>query len=244
MHLLQKIRNRLFPPLPVVHEPSDAYNVWAAQYDEQPENLMMHLDELLFAELMQAVPLTDRVVVDIGCGTGRHWQRILEHGPAELVGYDVSDGMLTELKKKFPDARVQLVTDNSLGAVRDASVDVVLSTLTIAHLPDIREAIAAWSRILRPGGHLLFTDFHPDLLASGGKRDFRSGNRHIIIRNQVYPIPLLEKLATDAGLQYCQYSERVIDERVRHYYEKQDALDIYERFRGMPVIYGLHFTRP
>ena len=244
MHLFQKIRNRIRPAKPVIRDAPVAYDLWAPRYDEQPDNLMLHLDEQLLLELMATVPMTNRVVVDIGCGTGRHWKKILNEGPSELVGYDVSDGMLTELKKKFPGAQVQLVTDDTLSAVRDDSVDVVLSTLTIAHLPDIRAAIAAWSRILRRGGDLLITDFHPDLLARGGQRDFRAGRQHVIIRNQVYPLPLIESLAQQGGLERMACHERLIDESLRPFYEAQNALPVYERFKGLPVIYGLHFRKP
>src|SRR4051794_23243590 len=82
-------------------EASQAYDIWASSYDEQPDNLMLHLDGELFGQLLEAVNIEDKVVVDVGCGTGRHWEKIVSRGPTQLVGYDVSDGMLKELKKKF-----------------------------------------------------------------------------------------------------------------------------------------------
>ena len=37
--------------------------------------------------------------------------------------------------------------------------------------------------------------------------------------------------------------EKYIDENVRLFYEKQDALHVYEKYYGYPVIYGLHLKK-
>jgi hypothetical protein len=34
-----------------------------------------------------------------------------------------------------------------------------------------------------------------------------------------------------------------IDETVKHYYAQQNALKVYEQFKGFPVIYGIHLKR-
>src|SRR5436190_9369283 len=71
-------------------EPAAAYDLWAATYDDQPSNLILHLDEIVFGRLLTKVDLQHKTVVDSGCGTGRHWAEILQQGPASLTGYDVS----------------------------------------------------------------------------------------------------------------------------------------------------------
>jgi ubiquinone/menaquinone biosynthesis C-methylase UbiE len=159
------------------------------------------------------------------------------------VGYDVSDGMLTELKKKFPGAQVQIATDNILSGVRDESVDVLVSTLTIAHIEDIESCFAAWRRVLKTGGSILLTDFHPVILADGGKRDFTIEKQHIVIRNYVHPISRIKALAVKNNFEIRLQLERFIDEAVRSFYEKQNALDVYERYKDKPIIYALHLTK-
>jgi hypothetical protein len=37
--------------------------------------------------------------------------------------------------------------------------------------------------------------------------------------------------------------ERIVDEEVRVYYEAQNALPVYYRFQGIPIIYGLHLKK-
>ncbi|MGZ3857923.1 MAG: class I SAM-dependent methyltransferase [Flavisolibacter sp.] len=222
---------------------AEAYNLWSASYDAQPDNLMLHLDERIFLQLLDRIELRNRTVIDIGCGTGRHWNRIQSRGPLQLAGYDVSDGMLTELKKKFPGASVQLSTDDVLSGVSDLSADVIISTLTIAHMPQLEEVIKAWARVLKPGGDVLLTDFHPALLAQGGKRDFQSKKTTVIIDNFIHPLSLVLQLAEENHLLLQHKEEIFIDEQVRPYYEKQHALAVYERFKGFPLIYGLHLKK-
>jgi ubiquinone/menaquinone biosynthesis C-methylase UbiE len=224
-------------------DPAEAYDLWSTNYDQQPDNLMLHLDNQLFKHYLGIIQFSGKVVLDIGCGTGRHWAKIMEQHPAQLVGYDVSDGMLRELKKKFPDADTRLATDSLLSGVRDESADVIVSTLTIAHIQNMNEAISAWSRILKTGGHLIITDFHPAVLQAGGKRNFQASQQTIEIRNYVHPIADIRETAKRHDLLFIDYQEKLIDESVRHFYEKQQALPVYQRFRNMPIIYGLHFQK-
>lgn len=54
-----------------------AYDRWAATYDDQPGNLMIYLDDEVFTAMMESVAVENQVVADIGCGTGRHWPKLL-----------------------------------------------------------------------------------------------------------------------------------------------------------------------
>src|SRR5579859_4377929 len=108
---------------PIQAEPAAGYDLWAATYDNQPRNLMFHLDEMLFSDLLARTDLRNKTVVDIGCGTGRHWGKILRQKPAELAGYDVSGEMLKRLREKYPAAHVWLLHGQGLKETVDASCD-------------------------------------------------------------------------------------------------------------------------
>src|SRR5436305_13552460 len=120
--------------------PEQAYQIWSANYDNQPGNLMLDLDERIFSDLIGNIDLRDKKVADIGCGTGRHWQKIYAKNPSRLMGFDVSESMLILLKNKYPFALTQKTTDNLLTAIPDCSVDLIVSTLTVAHIENIEEA--------------------------------------------------------------------------------------------------------
>jgi ubiquinone/menaquinone biosynthesis C-methylase UbiE len=244
MVFINRLKRYLSPPRNGKEkEAAEAYDLWEDNYDLQPDNLMLHLDAVIFTDLIHEINLHGRSVVDLGCGTGRHWELILDRDPGELVGYDVSAGMLSQLKKKFPHADTQLATDNSLSGISDASVDVMISTLTLAHIENMEEVFATWERVLKPGADLVLTDYHPALLGAGGKRDFSKDGEKVIIKNFVHPVRKVRQLGAQHGMKTLTFMERFVDESVRHFYSKQNAVAIYEKFRGLPLIYGMHMKR-
>jgi ubiquinone/menaquinone biosynthesis C-methylase UbiE len=224
-------------------DPAKAYDQWAEQYDHQPENLMLALDEELTTELLSGFHISDAVMADIGCGTGRHWGKLLEKKPATLMGFDVSTGMLDVLKKKYPEALTSLLQGNRVPDIENESCDLVFSTLTIAHIENIQEALAEWYRILKPGGDVIFTDYHPDALARGARRTFSREGKLIAIRNYIYPVEMLKAIAGQLQLEIIRFKERSIDESVRHFYERQNAIPLFDKFYRVPIIYGIHLKK-
>ena len=222
----------------------EAYDIWAENYDAQPGNLMLDLDAQLLPKLMKNFSINGKQVADIGCGTGRHWQALFKQNPAGLTGFDVSPGMLNKLQLKFPLAHTHVITDDDFLAVADASYDVIISTLTVAHIENIETALKAWSRILKAKGNIIITDFHPNALASGGQRTFKYNNTHIAVRNVVHTTDAIKTILTKLGFIVFSHEEIKVDEAVKHYYDAQDALHVYEKFKGQPIIYGLHCRRP
>lgn len=222
---------------------SDAYDLWSVNYDRQPGNLMLDLDEILFSKLLTAIDLENKNVADIGCGTGRHWDKILAKNPALLTGFDVSDGMLTRLKEKYPGAYAYKIRDDLFSAARNAPFDVILSTLTVAHIENLERALENWCNILKADAEIIITDFHPKMLAFGGKRTFKYQNRSLTVRNYVYPVETIKHVLRSNGFKIVREEEFKIDETSRSYYAEQNALPIYEQFKGFPVIYGIYSKR-
>jgi ubiquinone/menaquinone biosynthesis C-methylase UbiE len=241
--LKKYIKQHVFPSQVKEKEVVEAYDIWADNYDSQPGNLMLDLDELLFAKLLVNTNLKNKAVADIGCGTGRHWTKILQKAPADLTGFDVSNGMLYKLKEKFPAAEIHQITDNHFAAISDHTYDVILSTLTVAHIENIEEALDAWCRILKNSGDIIITDFHPDALAFGGKRTFAHGRTRIAVQNFVHTTAALKKVLIKNGFYIVTEDEIKIDETMAHYYIEQNALHVYNKFKGFPIIYGIHFRR-
>lgn len=245
--MLQELKKYLPKGLLKSHIPEKeagaAYDLWSVSYDNQPGNLMLDLDEKLFARLLENTCLHGKKVADIGCGTGRHWGKILRQQPDNLTGFDVSAGMLHRLIKKFPEAETHLIHDDRLPNVPTDSFDIIISTLTVAHIEDLEQALLAWCRILKPGGEILITDFHPDSLANGGKRTFKHGNGHIAVRNFVHTVQFIKDFMAEHYYELLNEAQLMIDENVKHYYEQQQAMHVYKKFEGMPIIYGLHFKR-
>jgi ubiquinone/menaquinone biosynthesis C-methylase UbiE len=220
-----------------------AYNIWSSSYDLQPGNLMLDLDEMIFSDLLLNIDLRDKWVADIGCGTGRHWNKIFEKNPARVIGFDTSPGMLQQLKLKFPSADTHLTSDNLLKTLPDAFIDCLITTLTLAHIENIDEAIASWARVLKENGDLIITDFHPKSLANGAKRSFRHAGKTITVKNYTHSLEKVKNSFGNNGLFVVRQEERNVNEDVKSYYQNQNALAIYDRFFGIPIIYGLHLKK-
>jgi ubiquinone/menaquinone biosynthesis C-methylase UbiE len=224
--------------------PEKAYNLWADNYDAQPDNLMLAWDEEIFSSLLNHINLQNKIIADIGCGTGRHWQKIFEYHPKKLIGFDVSEGMLKMLKQKFPDAETHHLKDDHLHELEYHSCDFVFSTLTIAHIENAKNALAEWNRVLKPGGEMIITDYHPMALAKGGKRTFNHNGKTMEVKNHVHSISKIKNIARQLDLEVIRFVEKSIDESAKRYYEKQNALAVYQAWKGAPIIYGIHLKKP
>ena len=217
--------------------PHRAYDRCAARDDAQPDNLMLALEEEVFAELLPAAALQGWLA-DIGCGTGRHWRALMAGGATHIVGCDPSPRMLEMLRSKFPGAETLRVRGEKLTALAGGRFDGLVCTLALAHIRRLDLAFAEWDRILRPGGHILLTDYHPAALARGADRSFRYQGRTVYIRNYLHSLADLKAAARRRRWVFTRLAERVIDLRCRPYYEARQATALYERFEGSPIVYG------
>jgi ubiquinone/menaquinone biosynthesis C-methylase UbiE len=115
------------------------------------------------------------VVLDVGCGTGSlalaAKRRVGSSGTVR--GVEASPEMISQARRKA--VRAQLAIDWEIARAEalpcsDASVDVVLSTLMMHHLPrSVRETFATEiRRVLKPGGRVLVIDFEPPGKRRGG----------------------------------------------------------------------------
>ena len=119
---------------------------------------------------LQTLPLIcpgDRVL-DLACGPANQLAQIARlHPEAEFVGLDASSTMLHQAHATLARCRVDNVTLQQgdicrLDAFADASLDAVISTLSLHHLPDLAALEACFGeirRVLKPGGGLFLIDF-------------------------------------------------------------------------------------
>jgi ubiquinone/menaquinone biosynthesis C-methylase UbiE len=224
-------------------EPPDAYDCWSDTYDSQPDNAVLALESRAFTKLLSHIPLNGKTIIDIGCGTGRHWPEILSYGPEKLIGVDPSAGMLQNLKRRFPDAQVLNRAGDHLPDFSADACDVVISTLALAHIPNPQPALAEWNRILRSSGSMLITDFHSDAIRAGMKRSFVFEDVTVEIDHCSTDIPRLIEIAEGFGLSLVECAEMTIDESVRPLFERDGALDAYERHKGLHLVFGLQFSK-
>lgn len=220
-----------------------AYDLLASTYDHQQGNLLMELDSLLVQDFLGKTDLKGRTVLDIGCGTGRHWGLLAASGAEKIIGADSSEKMLEVLRGKFPGAETFMARGSKIGQLEDQSADAIISTLTLGYIKDLKSALEEWDRLLKKGGEIILTEYHPAVLQLGGGRSFKYKKSVIHVKNYIHNMETIRMLARQLHWQETGFDEKKIDETVKAYYASQNALDTYERFKGTALIYGLKFRK-
>lgn len=109
-----------------------------------------------------------RTVLDLGCGPATQLAQIAELNPAvRFLGVDLSEVMLQDARchiAKLGLPNVSVVQDDicRLDSVSDQSVDAVISTMALHHLPShllLEACFRQVRRVLRPGGAIYMVDF-------------------------------------------------------------------------------------
>src|SRR5918997_502567 len=103
-------------------------------------------------------------VLDAGCGVGYGTALLADHGPARLVGVDVSAEALTHA----PGDRAELVeADVRELPFEPDSFDLVVCFEVIEHVEEQERVLDELRRVLRPGGTLLVSSPNRDVYAPG-----------------------------------------------------------------------------
>lgn len=109
-------------------------------------------------------------VLEVGVGTGLALP--LYRRDLQVVGIDLSREMLEKAQRRVTDERLSnvrglLEMDAEHMAFADASFDIAVAMFTASVVPDAKRLFAEMSRVVRPGGHLLFVNH---FAAEGGPR--------------------------------------------------------------------------
>lgn len=132
------------------------YAAWAPSYDE-PGNQIVALEQPVVWSLLDGEP--PGRALDAACGTGRHAAHLLDRGH-RVVGTDFSREMMLHAPTEASGAG--FVQADLLGLpLREASFDLAVSGLALAHVADLATAVRELARVLVPGGRLVVSVLHP-----------------------------------------------------------------------------------
>jgi malonyl-CoA O-methyltransferase len=231
---------RLFHARPRVLDPLEAYELWAATYDDREGNALLHAEQRTVVPLLQQMDLRDKCVLDAGCGTGRYLELLRDCNPRTLAGIDFASAMLKVAKNKFSGSSVSLI-GGRIDSIpfADQSFDFVLNTLALDHLPDLHAGISELARVLRSRGAMIISLFHPNAKKLGWQRTFRArpGRRHLYAAEYYGhgTSSYLRQFET-SGLDVDETIEPVIDETLKPFYERALRMDLYDASKGLPLL--------
>jgi ubiquinone/menaquinone biosynthesis C-methylase UbiE len=150
----------------------EGYDLWAETYDETP-NPVVAMDARYTLDVLEPKP--GERILDAGCGTGRHLGPLLR-ARSNPVGVDFSRGMLEIARRNYPDVPLALADLQRPLPFENERFDAVLCALIGEHLNELPLALREMHRVLRAGGRLVFSVYHPEMAAAGKEANFeRSG---------------------------------------------------------------------
>jgi len=144
------------------------YDLWAKTYDQTP-NLVVAMDGRHTVKLL--APRAGEMILDAGCGTGRNLAPLLRAG-SYAIGLDFSRGMLAIAARNHPDVPLAVADLHRPLPFRSASFDAVLCGLIGEHLNDLNVVSREFHRVLKPGGRLIFSAYHPAMAEAGKEANF------------------------------------------------------------------------
>lgn len=159
---------------PLTDEVRSTYDTVAQEYASrfpgtEPEE---QVDLAMITHFVEQLTLSNKEVLDAGCGTGRI-SRFLSDRGCVVHGVDLSPGMIAMARRDQPDIATQVASITEL-PFPDARFDGILYWYSIIHVADsdLAAVFHEARRVLRPGGVVLVA-----FQAGEGARDVAGGYR-------------------------------------------------------------------
>ena len=134
--------------------------------DEYDEHMMTNIEaaDEFYPFTAKQLPTTENChILDLGCGTGLELEEYYPLNPsAKITGVDLSQGMLSALKKKFADKDITLICGSYFDVHFGMSLfDSAVSVESLHHFTKAEKVplYAKLHRALKDGGYFVLTDY-------------------------------------------------------------------------------------
>jgi SAM-dependent methyltransferase len=107
--------------------------------------------------LLAQLPSRGRRALDAGCGSGRHTLALADRFD-QVVGVDLSQPLIDIARHQRPHPRVNYRVGDLLAITDPQGFDLVLSSTTLHHLPDLDAALHHLRRLVADGGTAILVD--------------------------------------------------------------------------------------
>jgi len=186
---------------------ASAYDGWSRTY----EAVANPTRDLAASALRQhALDLPNRDVLEIGCGTGLNTRYLAEHARS-VVALDFSTGMLEQARRNLQAANVRFVQQDILlkWSVDDHSIDLIICTLVLEHIENLRHIFSEAARVLRAGGEFLIYELHPFRQLQGGQAQFKDmdSNQVVLIPAYLHSISEFVNASLECGFNLLRLDE-------------------------------------
>jgi ubiquinone/menaquinone biosynthesis C-methylase UbiE len=191
-----------------------AYERWAPRYPPTAHNPLMRAEQQ--AMVAHWPQVAGRRALDLACGTGRYSRLLAETGAAQVVAMDFCAPMLRQVS----------VATRVCGSMMQLpfaaqAFDVVISGLALGHASNVHLWMAEAARVLKMGGALLYSDFHPEAARVG-------------LPHQRFDLPSQKQAAAAANLTVEVVHEVRVGVELREPFRNSE--EFYRRWAGLPIV--------
>ncbi len=224
------ILRRLLRSSPRELDVLSAYAEWSQDYPPRAHNALMRAEEQAMLALLPDV--RDLVALDLACGTGRYARILRDRGARHVLGVDLSPEMLAQSDKRTASF---VLSDLSRLPITDNAFDLITCGLAIGHVENLSCALAESARVLKRGGVLVYSDFHPLGALAGWRREFngRDGKRYAV-KHFVHLYADHQAACQAAGLTIRALREPIIGRDIQEDFSGSD--EVYVRWSGWPAV--------
>jgi sterol 24-C-methyltransferase len=117
-------------------------------------------------QLVKALKLKPGMrVLDAGCGMGDTALFVAKQAKVEVVGVDLLDFNIKAARRKVqPPQKLEfIVSDYTKTKLPNSTFDAIYTMETLVHVPDYKQALKEFHRLLKPGGRLVMFEYsHTD----------------------------------------------------------------------------------
>jgi ubiquinone/menaquinone biosynthesis C-methylase UbiE len=216
-----------------------AYGLWSETYDSVA-NPMLALEERYLRPMLPS--LSGKIVLDLGCGTGRSLNWLASLGTGRYLGVDRSCAMLARAAKKLRAPGCLLLADCLELPLRSRSADVLICSFLLGYvnLPVMAAEIA---RVSKLGSDVFVSEFHPDTQSLGWKRSFRSGEQVIELPTNPCILRDVENTFLSHGFELVEMAEPGFGEPEREIFIAHKKSQAFDASGGSRAIFIHHWRR-
>ncbi len=179
----------------------------AADWEDKPQRVA--LARRVAEAIQQAIPLAGTMqVLEYGCGTGMVSRALSPH-VEKIMAVDTSPQMLEVLRRKAGEEKIgnieTLARDLTRQPLPDKNFDLVMSSMTLHHIPDIEALLHRFFATLKPGGYLAVADL---VTEDGSFHEDNSGVAHHGINPETVRTILAKNGGQDIAVQEIHTIEK------------------------------------
>lgn len=125
-----------------------------------PFKTLHHINPTRTEYVKQFINLTDKKVLDVGCGGGIFSEAMAANN-AQVTGIDLADESLEVAKLHLYESKHKIDYFNQsvedFASLNENSFDVIVCMEMLEHVPDPQSIVDACSKILKPGGWMFLS---------------------------------------------------------------------------------------